>query len=135
MSEKNKATAATFLKALGAGDIAALRAVVTDDVVAVTAGYSAVSGPRDRDLILRICAAMPQIMENGIEFEILNMTAEADRVAAEVQGHAKTIGGKRYDNQYHFLFHFRDGKICLLKEYLDNQLADTVLGPYLAAAQ
>ena len=93
MREKNKAAAAAFLQALGAGDVGALRAIVTDDVVVVTAGYSAVSGPRDHDLILRFCDAMPRIMKHGIDSEILNMTAEADRVAVEVQGHAETIGG------------------------------------------
>lgn len=134
MSEANKKITATFLKALGSGDVETLSSVVTGDVVAVTAGYSAVSGPRDHDLILRICGAMPQITQSGIDFEILHMTAEGDRVAVEVQGHSVTASGKRYDNQYHFLFFIRAGKVCKLMEYLDNQLADEVLGPYLAAA-
>ena len=133
-TETNKTLAATFLKALGSGDVESLKSVVTNDVVAITAGYSKVSGPRDHDLILRICAAMPQITRGGIEFEIKHMTAEADRVAVEVQGHSTLINDKPYNNQYHFLFFIRSGKICKLMEYLDNQLADDVLGPYLAAA-
>ena len=40
--------------------------------------------------------------------------------------------GKSYNNQYHFLLFVRDGKVSKVMEYLDNQLADAVLGPYLA---
>ena len=134
MSSANKEIATKFLQALGSGDVEALRSVVSNDVVAITAGYSKVSGPRDHDLILRICAAMPQITQSGIEFEILHATAEDDRVAVEVQGHSTMLDGKPYNNQYHFLFFIRNGKIHKLMEYLDNQLADDVLGPYLAAA-
>ena len=37
--------------------------------------------------------------------------------------------GKTYNNTYHFLFVFRDGKICLSKEYNDSAHAAWALGP------
>jgi ketosteroid isomerase-like protein len=134
MSAANKQIARTFLKALGSGDVAALKSVMTDDVVGTTAGYSAISGSRNGAAICAIAAALPQITEAGVEFEILHLTAEDDRVAAEVQGHATMTNGKSYNNQYHFLFFIRDGRICKLMEYLDTELAVAVLGPYLPGA-
>ena len=78
-----------------------------------------------------IADAFPKITKSGIEFKILNLTAEDDRVACEAQGFSTMINGKAYNNEYHFLFSFRDGKVCQVKEYLDTKLADEVLGPYL----
>ena len=131
MSEANKTTVQKFLKALGSGDAATLKTLVTEDVMVITAGSSNVSGPRDYNVIMGIADAFPKITKSGIEFKILNLTAEDDRVACEAQGFSTMINGKAYNNEYHFLFSFRDGKVCQVKEYLDTKLADEVLGPYL----
>jgi ketosteroid isomerase-like protein len=58
--------------------------------------------------------------------EILSMTAENDRVAAEVRGSALRKSGVRYDNIYHFLFRVRDGKIAEIREHHDTLYAARV---------
>ena len=55
------------------------------------------------------------------------MTAEENRVAAEVNGEAVHASGETYNNQYHFLLIIKDGKILELKEYMDTQLAAKIL--------
>ena len=78
---------------------------------------------------------LPQITTTGgISFEFLNLTAEDDRVAVEAKGRSTEVSGKEYNNEYHFLIFFRDGKVCRMKEYLDTKLAEEVLGKYLTAA-
>ena len=133
MSEANKAVATKFLKALGAGDAATVKSLITDDILVITPGSGKICGTRDHAVVMAIADAFPKITKAGIEFKILNLTAEGDRVACEVDGYSTMVDGKEYNNHYHFLVFIRDGKVCKMKEYLDTILADAVLGPYLSA--
>ena len=55
------------------------------------------------------------------------VTAEGDRVAIEAEGRAELKNGRIYANRYHYLFVFRDGKICQVKLYNDTKhVADTL---------
>jgi ketosteroid isomerase-like protein len=71
----------------------------------------------------------------------INLIAEGDTVVAEVRGDVQTKTGKRYNNEYCFLFRFRGDKIAEIVEYCDTDLEERVLGPYdnavrqLAAAE
>ena len=56
---------------------------------------------------------------------------EGDRVALLIDGFSTMKDGQEYNNHYHNLFSFRDGKVCKMIEYCDLVLADAVLGPYL----
>ena len=60
--------------------------------------------------------------------EVVGITAEGERVAVELEGDAPTTDGRRYQNQYHFLFVVRDGKIVLAKEYQDTLHSSIVIG-------
>jgi ketosteroid isomerase-like protein len=58
----------------------------------------------------------------GLVPEILNLTAEEDRVAAEVRIRARSIQtGEPYDNLYAFVFWIRDGRFVEIHEHLDTQ--------------
>ncbi len=131
--QQNKDIARRFLQALGLCDAAALAALTTDDVELITKGSSIVSGRRDYATMVATCGALGQITKNGFEFRILQLTAEEDRVAAEVEGFSTLVNGTPYNNQYHFLFFIRGGKIYRLMEYLDTKLADAALAPLLGA--
>lgn len=75
------------------------------------------------------------VTQHGIEFRILSMTAEDDRVSCEAEGRSTLVNGTPYSNQYHFLCYLRGDKICIkicmLKEHIDTKLADETLGPLL----
>ncbi|NKZ11379.1 hypothetical protein HGA11_10350 [Mycolicibacterium septicum DSM 44393] len=61
--------------------------------------------------------------EHGhMHFDILNLTAEEDRVAVEATstGIADPESGKVYNNFYHSLIRIRDSKVVLYKEYQDT---------------
>jgi ketosteroid isomerase-like protein len=60
-------------------------------------------------------------MKNGLQMRLGPMTAEGDRVAAEVESYGENPDGSIYNNQYHFVFVIRDSKLVEVKEYLDTQ--------------
>lgn len=131
MSEANKKTAEKFMVALSSGDVDTLRSVSTSDLIAITPGTAALSDERSHEVIMASAAVFPLITQNGLRVEILNMTAEGDRVAMQWNGHSTMKDGTEYNNHYHNLFFFRDGKVCKMVEYCDLVLADRVLGQYL----
>jgi ketosteroid isomerase-like protein len=55
--------------------------------------------------------------------KVTSAIAEGDKAAVEVTGGADLVKGVRYDNQYHFAFAFKNGKIAHLKEYMDTAVA------------
>jgi len=65
----------------------------------------------------------------------INLVAEGDIVVAEVRGDVQTKRGARYNNEYCFIFRFRDGKIAEVTEYGDTDLEERVLGRYEDAVQ
>lgn len=50
-----------------------------------------------------------------------------DVVVVQARGRNLTREGKRYDNDYVFVIHFRDGKIARYEEYCDTELIARVL--------
>ncbi len=67
----------------------------------------------------------------GLDPEILNLTAEADRVVAEVRIRARSLQtGELYDNLYAFFFWIRDEVFVEIHEHLDTQyVSQRLLGP------
>jgi ketosteroid isomerase-like protein len=51
---------------------------------------------------------------------VRGITAEGDRVAVEYSSDTPLKSGKRYQNTYHNLFVFRDGRLASGKEYYDT---------------
>jgi len=135
MSQINKQVVQTFLIALGQGDRDTVDSLLTEDCIAVCTGTSIVSRTRDRREIVRTADYFRRTMKDGVRFEILTMTAEDDRVAVESEGFSELSNGVLYNNQYHFLFFLRDGKIHKLKEYMDTKLADEVMRPIIASGR
>jgi len=67
--------------------------------------------------------------KSDLTMTIHGITAEQDRVAIEAESHGELINGTVYNNTYHFLFLFENGKIKLAKEYNDSKYAaDTFAG-------
>jgi ketosteroid isomerase-like protein len=132
MSQANKEIAAQFFAALGAGDAQAMRGILHPDIVAIAKGTSILSGQRNFEEIIGALGMLSAFTQNGIAFRLISMTAEDDRVSAETEGFSTLKNGEPYNNFYHMLFTFRDGKIVGLNEYFCTKMADAALGPLLA---
>jgi uncharacterized protein len=125
--DRNKALVEHFFAAMNTGDSAAIVDAYAEDGAVWTSGGTLISGTfskaQIRDASGRIFEAFP----HGIAFSILAMTAEGERVAVEAESQGEHVSGKRYTNQYHFLFEFRDGLVVRLKEYMDTERVTAIL--------
>ena len=55
-----------------------------------------------------------------LDMEIRSLTAEDDRVAAEMITRCETLGGIRYENELLVLVRCKDGKVASIYEHLDQ---------------
>jgi uncharacterized protein len=130
--EDNKTLCRNFLNAICRGDVEGAVSRTTDDFVVHTMGTSLVSGRRDRAQMSELIGLLAKVTVDGIALEFEAMTEEDGRVSIEMTGRSELVSGGSYNNVYHLLAHVRDGKLWLLKEYIDTKYADESLGPAIS---
>ncbi len=123
----NKEIVTRFFQAISAGDVPAILGFYAEDGVCQTMGRTLISGRFTKSQIGMAAGRVFEVFPKGVKFEILNMTAEDDRVAVEATSRGDHISGAVYANHYHFLVHLRDGKVTLLQEFMDTELVTDVL--------
>lgn len=126
--EQNKQTARAFLAASAKHEADRLAALMTEDATYWVQGKPHLFPPAGEKTKAEICRYMrtPSIFAGGLAQTIGAITAEGDRVAVEVEVNGIAPNGKVYNNTYHYLFFFRDGRIARVKEYLDTYHAAEV---------
>jgi uncharacterized protein len=127
MSEKNKDVVREFMKRFSAGDTKGALALMADNSTWWVAGSFPLSGTKSKAEFAALLEQVGDAMPEGIRLTPKAFTAEGDRVAVETESFARHKNGKTYQNQYHFLFEVRDGKIQAVREYLDTMHANDVL--------
>lgn len=126
MTERNKRIAAALFERVSAGDITGVLALMTDDVSWRVPGkpeLSPVAGSYDKERLRRLFNRMLAQLDSGLKMTVLGSVAEGDQVAVEVESSGDLRNGRQYRQQYHFLISFRDGKIAVVREYLDTHHA------------
>ena len=124
--EKNKELVQEFFNLLSSGSEKYLDFYNNESVI-WTAGENAIGGSRSKSEVVGFAKSVLDSFPEGITFSVVNLVAENDYVAAEVEGSAMHVSGKPYNNKYHFLLKIKDNEILELKEYMDTQLAAKVL--------
>ena len=124
--EKNKELVQEFFNLLSSGSDKYLD-FYKDESVIWTAGENAIGGSRSKSEVVGFAKSILDSFPEGITFNVVNLVAENDYVAAEVEGSAMHVSGKPYNNKYHFLLKIKNNEILELKEYMDTQLAAKVL--------
>lgn len=119
--ERNKLNTKIFFDGFVSQDYKALENLLAPDVVHIIPGNSpAVSELKGSEYLQAVKANFGKNVTHA-ELEILNMTAEENRVASEVFGTFIFKNGVTYSNYYHFLYHFNsEGKIIRMVEYMDT---------------
>ncbi len=84
------------------------------------------AGSRDKTQFKALLDGVSANAPGGIRMTPSGWTSQGDRVAMEAESYA-LISGKVYNNLYHFLHIVRDGKIRMVKEYLDTTHATEIL--------
>ena len=118
----NKETALRFVESMSVGQMDL--SLLTDDVQWWVPGR----GTMSKADFLDLAGTFQSLVKDRISLTVHGVTAEGDRVAVEAESHGELKNGKIYNNTYHFLFVFRDGKICLSKEYNDSAHAAWAMG-------
>ena len=126
-TDTNKATVISFFEALNAGDVDGVVNTYAEDGTCQTMGETLISGVMTRDQIADSCGGIFEVFPEGLKFTVVDMVAEGDKVAVEATSEGEHISGQTYNNEYHFLFEFRDGRLLRLKEYMDTEHVTDVL--------
>lgn len=125
--ERNKAFVLDFLDAVRRGDVAKIVAAYTEDGYCETMGRTLISGRFPREAVAAAAGRIFEAFPQGLDFGILAVTAEADRVAVEATSRGIHVSGKLYANHYHFLFRLREGRIAVMQEFMDTEHVTDVL--------
>jgi ketosteroid isomerase-like protein len=127
VTETNKAAVNSFFHALNAGDVDSVVRSYSEDGSVQTMGNTLISGLSGHEEIGAAIEGITDVFPRGLTFTLLDMVAEGDKVAVEAVSEGEHVSGQTYSNEYHFLFHFRDGKVVKLKEYMDTERVTDVL--------
>jgi len=127
VEERNKKLVQEFFELLNRGDVAGIVAAYAADGQLQTMGRTLISGRFTRAQIEAAAGQIYQAFPQGLGFSIDAMTAEGERVAVEAHSEGRHASGVTYSNEYHFLFVFREGRIELLREYMDTERVTDIL--------
>ena len=132
-AEDNKRTVEKYFKAVNSMDEDKIRSLLSEDFKIKSRN---VNPPVLRyEWGIDQFAAAPRLMsarmKKPLQLRLLAMTAEDDRVAVEADSYGEMLDGSIYENAYHFLFTFKDGKIAEVLEYCCSYTAFEIFGKYL----
>jgi uncharacterized protein len=127
LEERNKKLVQEFFVLLNRGDVAGIVAAYAVDGRLQTMGRTLISGWFTRAQIEAAAGQIYQAFPQGLCFTIDAMTAEGPRVAVEAHSSGQHVSGNTYSNEYHFLFVFADGRLELLREYMDTERVTDIL--------
>ena len=122
--EENKNLVRQFIDRFTANDIAGALDLMTDDATWWIAGKPdqlPAAGVYSKEQIARLLYNMAGQLPNGLKMTVKALVAEGDKVAMEADSYGELRNERVYNQEYHFLFTIRDGRIKAVKEYLDTQ--------------
>ena len=125
-TEGNKRLVEQLFTRFGAGDVPGVLALLAEDATWKIPGKRPempTAGVLSKEKIARVFHAMVGELKSGLRMTLKNAVAEGDQLAVEAESWGELKNGRVYNNEYHFLMTFRDGKISAVREYLDTQHA------------
>lgn len=126
-TSENKEIVRQYFNAVNRADMDTITALLDDDV-SFWVPPSLPDGVefRGKEMVLKLFTESVGLYDadSGLRVEIQSLTADEDRVAAEliIRGKA-AAGGGNYENWYHFLFRISGGRIKTIREHLDTLYA------------
>lgn len=125
-AEANKALIAEYFARVGSGD-PSLPELLADDVVWWIPPGSKLGGTRrGKPAVMEVMGRAFELYAPGepLRIQIEQIVAEDDHVCVQFVLEARTAAGRDYRNHYHIAFEVRDGRIVLVKEYVDTAYAN-----------
>jgi uncharacterized protein len=128
MTNSNHQLVRDFFAALSRGSLS--DAWFTDDMHV----WTTTSGKSDKARYQAGVRLLQSLFPDGLTYTIASLTAEEDRVAAEVRSHGILVSGEIFRNDYLFMFRVRDGKIASVAEHFDPRVVREKILPLIQAA-
>jgi uncharacterized protein len=129
MTRPSHTLARDFFEALSAGDLP--DSLLTADMTAWTTSSGTWSDKARFQGGIKLLAS---IFQGGLKYTIDSLTAEDDRIAAEVQSKGTLINGDEYQARYVFMLRVRDGRIASVSEHNDPRAVKEKLAPLMQEA-
>lgn len=120
---RNQALVAEFMEVFGKGNVDDILSYMADSATWWVGGtMEGISGTKDKKAFGEMLSGLSSLTKTGaIRLTPTAWTCQGDRVAVETESYSELNNGRVYNNEYHFVFEVRDGKIQSVKEYLDTQ--------------
>jgi uncharacterized protein len=128
MTDSPHALARRFFKALSAGSLP--DDLLTGDMTAWTTSSGVTS---DRARYQGGVKMLAGLFAGSLVYSVDSLTAEADRVAAEVHADGVFHDGELFANRYVFVLRIRDGKIASVAEHFNPAIVFEKIVPRLNA--
>ena len=93
--------------------------------------WSVNSGEADKARFLGGIKVLAQIANKSIQYTFVSLTAEDDRVVAEITSKGTLISGESISNNHVFLLRLRDGKIASAAEYMNQKVVQEKIVPLM----
>lgn len=122
-TQPNKAVCARLFERFSAGDVPGVLDLMAEDAtwwLPGKPGQLPVVGTRTKTQIAKLFHAMESQLEGPLKMTVKSAIAEGDQVAMEVESIGHLKNGRTYNQEYHFRIQLRDGKISVVREYLDT---------------
>jgi ketosteroid isomerase-like protein len=124
LSEQNKAVVREFFRSMEDGRMDDATKLLKDDARWWVVGSGEFDVQTMRGIWSQVFAAGPGVNR----MTVIDMTAEGDRVVAEIEGRIGLPGGGEYKNTFLISFVIEGGKIAKAREYFDTALAQATFG-------
>lgn len=125
MSQALHQIARDFFSAVAKGELT--DELITDDLQAWTLS----SGKADRARFAGGVKMLSMAVEGELVYQIDGITAEDNRVVAEVTSDWSLINGERAQNRHVFIFGIRYNRIARVDEYMDPVVPREIIGPLI----
>ena len=128
MTPVNHQLVRVFFTAIASGN-------VPDDLLTQDMSLWTVNGgTSDRARFQGAMKMLASIFSGTLRYEIVALTSEDDRVAAEVQSHGTLPDGEPFHNTHLFMFRIRDGRIAAVAEFMNQFIVREKIAPLMLAA-
>jgi ketosteroid isomerase-like protein len=127
MTQANYQLVRDFFAALATGYVP--DDLVTDDLAVWTASGSLTKAPFQGAMKL-----YASLFAGDLSYTIDSLTAEEDRVAAEVHSSGTLINGEPFDNIHVYIFRIRDGRVAHVAEHMNQLTVREKIVPLMQAA-
>jgi ketosteroid isomerase-like protein len=127
MGQASRQLVRDFFDAVTAGELP--DAMLTPDMKA----WTTTQGSMDKAAYQQVIRLLAKISAKPLQFTIDSVTAEEDRVVAELHSEGTLINGDDYKNTYVFVFRVRDGRIASVAEHFNALIVQEKMMPLVRA--